>query len=264
MQVSTAPTGDLTNKISGRSLTIYFDEDESTLEENDIRDIQNYLRQIKLINGIKKISIVGYTDECGSDQHNKQLGQDRANRTRSYIQQRSPYRNIQTSTTGEKHSDGHHWYQRKAVITAISETNTQSRSSSKRTAGSSRNMTLGTLIGKPLPPADFYLLDQSNSMSPYWEMFQNYKYKTPKGGKAKIYTSTMGYCNKGVDIKSIGTGGGTEIWMSYYSLIDEMPRGSSLVIISDFESNVPLSSSEYTTILNKARGKGIKVTAIYY
>ena len=61
---------------------------------------------------------------------------------------------------------------------------------------------------------------------------------------------------------SIIPGGGTEIWYSYWKILNDMSPGQTLAIISDFQSRVPLSSREAATIQSIAESKSIRVIAI--
>ena len=61
---------------------------------------------------------------------------------------------------------------------------------------------------------------------------------------------------------NIRPNGGTEIWYSYYQILDKMKPGQTLLIISDFDSEVRLSTREAEMIERKVRAKGVRVQAI--
>ncbi len=61
---------------------------------------------------------------------------------------------------------------------------------------------------------------------------------------------------------NIRPNGGTEIWFSYYQILDKMKPGQTLLIISDFDSEVKLSPREAEMIERKVRAKGVRVQAI--
>ena len=61
---------------------------------------------------------------------------------------------------------------------------------------------------------------------------------------------------------NIRPNGGTEIWYSYYQILDKMKPGQTLLIISDFDSEVRLSAREAEMIERKVRAKGVHVRAI--
>ena len=79
---------------------------------------------------------------------------------------------------------------------------------------------------------------------------------------SKIYLSKTGGCYNGQFMSDISPGGGTEIWWSYWNILDKMRPGQSLLIISDFESTVPLSNREAALIRRKVEEKGVKVSSI--
>ena len=65
-----------------------------------------------------------------------------------------------------------------------------------------------------------------------------------------------------VPFDTITPSGGTEIWYSYWYVLDYMKQGQTLAIISDFKSEIPLTQNERRRIDEKATKKGIKVIAI--
>ena len=62
-----------------------------------------------------------------------------------------------------------------------------------------------------------------------------------------------------MNIERLSPSGGTEIWYSYWKVLDYMKPGQTLLIISDFQSTVPLSNRERKMIEDKVRQKGISV-----
>jgi hypothetical protein len=89
-----------------------------------------------------------------------------------------------------------------------------------------------------------------------------YAIKYWRPNHARVFVSTTEYVSKGVELSSIRPNGGTEIWFSYYQILDKMKPGQKLIIISDFNSEVRLSPREHQMISDKARQKGVKVQAI--
>ena len=69
-------------------------------------------------------------------------------------------------------------------------------------------------------------------------------------------------CYDGQKMSSVTPQSGTEIWYSYWKVIEYMKEGQTLAIISDLQSNVPLTSSESASISRKAQAKQIKVIFI--
>ena len=116
-----------------------------------------------------------------------------------------------------------------------------------------------TLIDKV--PADFYLVDASGSM---WDGYRDWTDVVNASVKpgSKVYLSIMTGCHSGQSISSVTPQGGTEIWWSYWVILDKMRPGQTLAIISDLDSNVPLSRREHTMLSDKAQAKGVNVKFI--
>ena len=82
-------------------------------------------------------------------------------------------------------------------------------------------------------PADYYLIDASGSMwSNGWTKWSDVVNASVKPG-SKIYLSIMSGCRNGQSISSVRPQGGTEIWWSYWMLLDKMSPGQTLAIISE-------------------------------
>jgi hypothetical protein len=110
-------------------------------------------------------------------------------------------------------------------------------------------------------PADVYLIDASGSMWSEWRKWTDVINASYKPG-ARIYVSMTSGCRRNQTINSVSPKGGTEIWYSYYQVLDFMQPGETLAIISDFQSDVPLLSWEHALIQKKVSQKGIKVIAV--
>ena len=72
----------------------------------------------------------------------------------------------------------------------------------------------------------------------------------------------MSGCYSGQNINQIRPQGGTEIWWAYWTIIDRMSPGQTLLIISDFDSNYSLTRREHSLIQQKVQRAGIKVYTI--
>ena len=110
-------------------------------------------------------------------------------------------------------------------------------------------------------PADVYLIDASGSM---WESWRNWSDVVAASFKpgSRVYLSKTVDCRNGQLLSEVKPGGGTEIWYSYWKVLDFMKEGETLVIISDFISDIPLTQRESVTIENKVASKNIKVIAL--
>ena len=110
-------------------------------------------------------------------------------------------------------------------------------------------------------PADFYLIDASGSM---WNSQARWSDVVSASLKpnSRIFLSMVSGCRYGQPIGSVLPSGGTEIWYSYWRILDKMSPGQTLLIVSDFRSTVPLTSREYNMIANKARERGVRVITV--
>ena len=215
---------------------VYFLESSSDLSYDEKKSIIDYLDRVPNQN---YFTVTGYTDGCGSSGYNYSLSLRRASSVRNVIvKHRSGARVVVrgASEASGQHSPG----QRKVII--------HSQATHK---------------GFPSHPeiiADVYLIDASGSMtSSFKSWVEAIEKSRPRG--SKVYISYSNYCYNGQNVMSVNPGGSTEIWYSYWSLIDKMSPGQTLAIISDFDSNVPLTSREREMINAKVKSKGIKVIA---
>ena len=109
--------------------------------------------------------------------------------------------------------------------------------------------------------ADVYLIDASGSLWSGWEGWRDIINSSFRPG-SRIYISKMYNCRDGMSLDSVSPAGGTEIWWSYWTVLDKMKPGETLAIISDFDSNYPLQSWEHRSLEKKVREKGVKVVVI--
>lgn len=230
--------GENTSAKQSRVFSIYFRENEYLLSEEQRVEIEKFLSEYK---GRKtKASIVGYTDGCGSASHNKKLSLNRANEAFSLMTKYiSPY-NLEKIIGGEKSS--HHTPFARRVDIIIHTT-----------------QRLTTQIEKT--PSDYYLVDASGSMQSQYSKWNDIISASIKPG-GKVFLSITEGCQDGQKMRNVGPRGGTEIWWSYWNIIDKMKPGETLLIISDFESQVPLSHREALLIKRKVSDAGIIVRSI--
>ena len=109
--------------------------------------------------------------------------------------------------------------------------------------------------------ADVYLIDASGSMWGSWRDWKDVISASVRPG-ARVYVSMMTGCQNNQNLSTIKPQSGTEIWYSYWTVLDNMKSGETLAIISDLQSNYPLTVSESGQIEAKARKKNINVIVI--
>jgi outer membrane protein OmpA-like peptidoglycan-associated protein len=234
------------NIVTDDRLVIYFDEDQSNLDAGDRSDLERFLSRNP---GARDFSVTGHADVCGNPDYNLRLGATRADHVADFLSGRRAGVRTRTSSVGESSAATHHEFYRKVEIT----TSTGGRGASNRPAGwlSAR---LSECRG------DFYLLDGSGSMAPYWADVVSHRFPA----SARVYLSIMSGCSNGASLTRITPNSGTEIWYSYWKILDEMRPGQTLCIASDFVANFALTQSEYRTIEDKVREKGVRVQVIQY
>ena len=69
-------------------------------------------------------------------------------------------------------------------------------------------------------------------------------------------------CYNGQILDSISPQGGTEIWYSYYTVINRMRDGETLLIISDFDSNYRIQQWERNIIAEIVRRKNLTIYTV--
>jgi len=226
-----------TNKTKGDWTSVYYEEDYFYLDYTKRKKIRDFLNKYP---DRKKFIVTGYTDGCGSHQYNKELSRKRADEVSRYVISIRRDAIVEMRWVGE--ASGEHTIKARRVDVSVS-----------------KNERIPLVPPKII--ADFYLIDSSGSMSDKWGAWvYAIKYWKPKG--ARVFVSTTEYIPKNSSIDSIKPNGGTEIWYSYYQILDKMKPGQKLVIVSDFDSEVRLSAREHEMISKKAKMKGVKVQAI--
>ena len=220
-----------------RRQLLYFNEDGDQLTNSQITGVTRFIEQNS---GNITITLMGFTDGCGDSAYNRALAERRVRAVRDVIRQIKPGTRLDIVIGGEQVE--HHSSQARRVDIIVH---------------SSRS--LSTRIEKI--PADVYLVDGSGSM---WEGRREWLDLVNASFRpgSRIYMSMMHGCYNGQNIDSIRPQGGTEIWMSYYAVLDKMQPGETLLIISDFDSNVRLTSREADIIRSKVRERGVNVITL--
>jgi len=216
---------------------VYFSESSDELSQSQKSEILQYLASHP---SERYFTVTGYTDGCGNNNYNYGLSLGRASSVREFIRQNRSGAVVATRGVAEL-SANHDASARRVDI--------QSQTTSVR------------FPAYPEIIADVYLIDASGSMSStYRSWLSVISNSRPRG--SKVYISYTGRCQSGQRALSVRPGGGTEIWYSYWHILDLISSGQTLAIISDFDSQIPLTSSERARISEKVRQKRISVIAI--
>jgi hypothetical protein len=221
-----------------RSFSIFFKEDQYILEPKQIEGLNNFFFKFK--KSKNQASIIGYADGCGSPSYNKELSSKRAEEVflvaKNYL--RPAY--IEKISGGEKSNEHTADARRVDVIVHT-------------------HRLITTAIEKI--PADYYLIDASGSM---WGSYREWNDVINASVKpnSRVFLSITTGCRNGRYMRDVRPQGGTEIWWSYWYVIEKMRPGETLLIVSDFQSQIPLSSREAYWIKEKVRKAGITVYSI--
>jgi len=228
-----------TNKKKVYSTSVHYEEDVFYLDYVLRKRIREFLQKHP---NQRKFVVTGFTDGCGSHQYNKELSRKRASEVARYVISLRDDAVVSMRWVGE--ATGEHTVRARRVDLSVTKN-----------------------IQEPLVPpkiiADFYLIDSSGSMADggRWASWI-YAIKYWKPRHARVFVSTTEYVSGGRELANIRPNGGTEIWYSYYQILDQMKPGQTLLIISDFDSEVRLSTREAEMIERKVRAKGVHVKAI--
>ena len=225
-------------KIEERVFSIYFEEDQHILYPEQKDGLNKFLTQFK--GRSNKASIIGYTDGCGSFEYNKELSSKRAEEV--YLIARNFLRSSSIGRISGGEVSHEHLAEARRVDLII---HTYKR--------------VTTAIEKI--PADYYLIDASGSM---WSGYRDWNDIINASVKpnSRVFLSIMNGCQNGRYMRDVRPQGGTEIWWSYWNIIDRMKPGQTLLIVSDFKSQIPLSAKEAYWIKEKVRKAGITVYSI--
>ncbi len=216
--------------------SIYFEADRYNITQESASKIKSFADKYD-----GSTTIIGYTDGCGTASYNQRLSSRRATAVRNEFRKYDSESKVTSKAAGEI-SYGHDPISRRVDIT------------------------LTTNVNLYAPPpkivADVYLIDASLSMAgKNWKMFKrSIEFHRPR--HAKVYISTTQCIPPGVSMGSIKPFGPTEIWFSYWSVLNTMSNGQTLAIISDFDSHFDLTPGEHRMLEHKARTKNIKVIAV--
>jgi len=229
---------DLKNTCDSKRLTVYFEHDKSSLNTNDRIDISKFIQANSFAGGFY---LEGHASSSGNVSYNQLLSQRRTQTVAGKIRQslRRPIR-MKAESYGERYANNQDSSDdRKVTITPIH----------------------NFIALLDLKKTDYYLIDQSGSMQKYWSQIQDYKFHSRQ---VQAYLSTVNFCQNGSRINSIDAYGGTHVWYSFWNLIDQMRPGSSVTIVSDFQTPVPLNAREWSRIKAKLNSKNIKLSDVHF
>lgn len=232
------PTDSSFIKNTSSSHSVFFEENSHEISSSEESRLKKFLYENA--DSGKKASIIGYADGCGPKPYNLKLSEDRAKAVNDFV---IPYAEsfiIKQKYFGEA-SNHHHAFERRVDIIIH------------------KNKEFITRVEKM--PSDFYLIDASGSM---WSDHKKWSDIVSASVKpnSRIFLSITKACKNGSSIRSVSPQGGTEIWWSYWNIIDKMKPGQTLLIISDFQSRVPLSAKERSWFQEKVIKSGVIVRSI--
>ena len=222
-----------------RRYSVYFPSAEYEMTQKQIKEMEDYLGRLSDVTISGSASVIAYTDACGSYDYNVKLANNRLLNAKKHTLHFFSVNN----TLIHPEASGKCPYPEARRIDVIVHTN--------------RRIT--KLIDKV--PADVYLIDASGSMWEGWRSWVDVINASYKPG-ARIYVSMTRGCKYNQVIDTIRPMGGTEIWYSYWKVLELMRPGETLAIISDFQSDFPLKSWERQAIADKVRDQGVRVIAI--
>ena len=230
------PTNLPTLEETNRRFSAYFPTAEHDLSQYQLSQLRSFLSSMGALSA-SSATVMAYTDGCGSTSYNIGLARRRLSTAIEVVEF-----NIRSTLVHPE---------------APPECPLQSARRIDIIVHTERALT--TAIDRV--PADVYLLDGSGSMWPSWRRWTDVVNASYKPG-ARIYVSKVSGCRQNQSLNSIEPGGGTEIWYSYYSIIDTMERGETLAIVSDFDSDIPLRDWERRLLADKVREQGINVITL--
>jgi hypothetical protein len=222
---------------AARRYSLYFSEAGYVPKESQKRSLENWIKKYSFSTSI---TLIGYTDSCGTHDYNEKLVRNRVSEVRQALAGIG-YSKASSIIFRAEASYGHDPSSRRVDVIV----HQRSR--------------LTTMIEKV--QADVYLIDASGSMWGSWRKWSDIVAVSFKPG-SRIYLSKSEDCYSGQSLDKVSPSGGTEIWYSYWKVLDKMNPGETLVVISDFQSTVPLTRREAEMIEEKVRSKDIRVIAL--
>ena len=232
------PKPQIVEEQTKEQISLFYEEDGFYLHYELRKKIRDFLDSHPTQD---KFIVTGFTDGCGDHSYNRQLSHKRANEVARYIMSIRQGVLVELQWKGE--ATGKHTIRARRVEVAVLKKTKQS-------------------IIPPKIIYDYYLIDGSGSLSgPKWNKWIGaISYWKPRG--AKVFVATANYLPYKTRLDHIKPAGGTEIHYALWSLLDRIPPGKTLLIISDFRSTVPLTPRERERINQKAAERGVKISYI--
>jgi len=234
---TTKPTQQHSENITKEQTSVFYEEDRFFLHYDLRKRIRDFLQEHP---SQTRFIITGWTDGCGEHDYNKELSRKRADEVARYVLSLRKGALVELRWVGE--ATGKHTIRARRVDVAVLKKTQQT-------------------ITPPKIIYDYYLIDASGSMGGKWRPWTNaIAYWRPK--HSKVYVANTGYIPHKTRLDYIKPAGGTEIHYALWSLLDKIPPGKTLLIISDFRSSVPLTARERERIDQKAAERGVKISYI--
>lgn len=232
---TTKPTQQHSENITKEQTSVFYEEDRFFLHYDLRKRIRDFLQEHP---SQTRFIITGWTDGCGEHDYNKLLSKRRADEVARYVLSLRKGALVELRWVGE--ATGKHTIRARRVDVAVLKKTQQT-------------------ITPPKIIYDYYLIDGSGSLSgPKWNKWIGaISYWKPRG--AKVFVATANYLPHKTNLQNIRPAGATEIWFAIWGVLDLMKPGQTLIVISDFNSNVPLSGRERERINHKARTKGVRI-----
>lgn len=216
--------------------SVYFAENQGTLTPDGKETIRLFIKD-RL--GVQSILVLGYTDGCGSYAFNKNLSSLRSYTVAKFLVLKGYRGRIITAGMSEI-TAGHSDLAKRSDIITSEDFRFQ--------------------VPPPNLVADYYLLDASGSVRNYKDWVNIIA--ANKKSTSKLYISYTLACSDEILATNITPAGATEIWWSYWQVLDKMKTGQTLILLSDFNSRYPLSDRESFLLQEKATKKGVTVYAV--
>lgn len=216
--------------------SVFFAEASSQLSQADVIRIE---KSISLFPRQGRVLIEGHADGCGSLEFNRDLSGTRSLQIAQVIRRVRPDLSIRSTFDGEV-TPQHDELSRRVDV-KIDESGNRSWDPERYTA-------------------DFYLVDNSGSMSGTFSRWMS-AISLGKRITSRVFLSRAVACAGEMWQRNMPLGP-TEIWYSYWKILDLMSPGEDLLIISDFDSALPLSDWERRVIEQKVVERGVKARSI--
>jgi hypothetical protein len=260
-------------------LVLYFEEPQAELGVAEIDAIESWVQQHGEARGFQ---VDGHADPCGSAEANQKLSEARAREAahvldlayQAHIGEPQGVRTPPIVPRGHGETDAwtHHEAFRRVEIRPLEARTPAPPQLRALTAQAGIGRCHAPASARPIVspkvagalsrhPSDVLLLDQSESMFPHWETVQSH----PETRRARVWLSTTEHGGKPpIELAQAKPEGSTEIFRSLYTLIlaGKVRPGERVLVLSDFDSNHPLTREGLEIIRAAARRKQVRICGI--